>query len=80
MRCRHRLEVGAEAFVLQCRLRAVRQILSRPEDRRRVHSIVAADSIYAGIDPQAATREVLASNMTDFLLFADEACREQRVF
>lgn len=75
--------VGSRRLRLSCfsaGYGAVRQILSRPEDRRRVHSIVAADSIYAGIDPQAATREVLASNMTDFLLFADEACREQKSF
>lgn len=75
---------------------ATREILKRPKDFDRVSAIVAADSIYAGLDTErsgadnprsnaegdsASTKRVVSeANMRDFLRFATLASKGERTF
>jgi len=58
---------------------AVREILRSPA-ADRVDGIVAADSIYAGIDREQPRRTVSPRDMAGFLAFARQAAAGQRVF
>jgi len=62
---------------------AVREILKDPDAVDRVAAVVAADSIYAGIDPEAeaaGSRQVDARDMAAFVAFAERAVRGEKVF
>lgn len=61
---------------------AVREILKTEEGFDRVDALVAADSIYAGIDETAAggRRQVDARDMAAFLAFAEAASSGRKVF
>lgn len=60
---------------------AVREILRTEEGFDRVDAIIAADSIYAGIDETAdAGRQVTARDMAAFLEFAKAAAAGRKVF
>lgn len=62
---------------------AVREILKTEDGLARVDAIVAADSIYAGIDEQATKtgdRQVDARDMAAFLAFAEQAAAGTKVF
>lgn len=62
---------------------AVREILKDPAAVDRVAAVVAADSIYAGIDPEAeaaGSRQVDARDMAAFVAFAERAVRGEKVF
>jgi len=58
---------------------AVREILRSPA-ADRVDGIVAADSIYAGVDREQPRRTVSPRDMAGFLAFARQAAAGQRVF
>ncbi len=62
---------------------AVREILKTEDGFTRVDAIVAADSIYAGIDELATKtgdRQVDARDMAAFLAFAEQAADGRKVF
>jgi hypothetical protein len=62
---------------------AVREILKTEKSFDRVDAIVAADSIYAGIDEPATktgARQVDARDMAAFLAFAEQAVAGTKVF
>lgn len=59
---------------------AVREILKEPQNMQRINGIVAADSIYAGLQQEEPQREVDESNMRDFLRFAEQAVASQKTF
>ena len=59
---------------------AVREILKRPQNMQRIDGIVAADSIYAGLQQEEPQRKVDESNMRDFLRFAEQAVASQKTF
>lgn len=60
---------------------AVREILRTEPGFTRVAAVVAADSIYAGIDETAAAgRQVDARDMAGFLAFAEAAAAGRKVF
>ncbi|MFM9010751.1 MAG: hypothetical protein ACKON8_07745 [Planctomycetota bacterium] len=62
---------------------AVREILKDPAALGRVDTIVAADSIYAGLEDTAAEpggRRVESRDMAEFLAFAEAATRGETVF
>lgn len=62
---------------------AVREILKDPAAVDSVATVVAADSIYAGIDPAAeatGSRGVDARDMEAFVAFAERAVRGEKVF
>ena len=62
---------------------AVREILEDPASFDRVDAIVAADSIYAGLDetpPDDGTRRVDPRDMAGFLAFAEAAAGGKKVF
>jgi hypothetical protein len=58
---------------------AVREILRSPAVER-IDAVVAADSIYAGIEGEAANRRPSQTDMAAFLAFAREAADGKRVF
>ena len=59
---------------------AVREILKSPRYFQRIDAIVAADSIYAGLQANQANRQVDQQNMRDFLRFAALATERQKSF
>jgi len=60
---------------------AVREILKTDDGLRRIDAIVAADSIYAGLDDTAADgRQVDGRDMAGFLAFAEAAAAGRKVF
>lgn len=62
---------------------AVREILKDPDSLAHVDVIVAADSIYAGLEDAAAApsvRQVDSRDMAGFLAFATAATRGEKVF
>lgn len=62
---------------------AVREVLRDEAARARVNAIVAADSIYAGLDetgPAAGVRRVDQRDMAGFLAFARAAAAGEKVF
>lgn len=59
---------------------AVRELLKSPETADRIDCLVAADSIYAGLDESQPGRVVSAENMAGFLKFAERAARGEKVF
>lgn len=59
---------------------AIREILKSPEHFRQVDDIVAADSIYAGLDAKQSGRQVDEKNMRDFLKFARKAVERRKRF
>lgn len=59
---------------------AVREILKTPEYFEQIDGIVAADSIYAGLQLKKPTREVDTGNMRDFLRFASLAAQNKKQF
>lgn len=59
---------------------AVREILKTPAHFRQVQSIIAADSIYAGLAPNQPERSVDSAHMHDFLQFARLACEGRSTF
>jgi hypothetical protein len=59
---------------------AVREILKSDADFERIDAIVAADSIYAGLESTSPTREVSADHMRDFLRFARLAADGKKRF
>jgi hypothetical protein len=58
---------------------AIREILRSPASQR-IDAIVAADSIYAGIDTEGTVRRVRENDMAGFLAFARDAIAGRRVF
>lgn len=58
---------------------AVREILRSP-DSERIDAIVAADSIYAGLEAEEPVRLVSKVDMAEFLAFARQADAGERVF
>lgn len=58
---------------------AVREILRSP-DRGGIDAIVAADSIYAGVEAEGPGRRVSAVDMAGFLAFARRAVSGRQVF
>ena len=58
---------------------AVREILRSPE-AGRIDAVVAADSIYAGIEAEAPRRRVNVADMDAFLAFARLAAAGERTF
>ena len=58
---------------------AVREILRSPDDER-IDAIVAADSIYAGLESEDPARLVSGVDMEGFLAFARQADAGERVF
>lgn len=59
---------------------AVREILKSPGALEQIDSLVAADSIYAGLDESLAERVVSAENMSGFLKFAELAVQGKKAF
>jgi hypothetical protein len=59
---------------------AVREILKNPECFQRIEGILAADSIYAGLQPGTAERRVNRQQMRDFRRFAQLACESKKTF
>jgi hypothetical protein len=59
---------------------AVRQILKSPKYFHRIDAIVAADSIYAGLQVNQPDRQVDEQNMRDFLRFASLAVENKKSF
>lgn len=59
---------------------AVREILKQDKADERISAIVAADSIYAGIDESDGTRQVDRDNMRGFLRFAQRATQNEKTF
>lgn len=59
---------------------AVREILKTAAHFDRIRAIVAADSIYAGLETTMPDRIVDADHMRDFLRFARLAVRDERRF
>ncbi len=59
---------------------AVREILKTPSYFEQVAGIVAADSIYAGLNTQELKRVVDDENMRDFVRFASLAAMNKKAF
>lgn len=59
---------------------AVREILKAPKAAQQVDDIVAADSIYAGLQEDEPSRQVDEVNMRDFLEFAKKAAQSKKRF
>jgi len=59
---------------------AVREILKTPKYFEQINCIVAADSIYAGLQQKEPKREVDETNMRDFLRFASLAAQNKKRF
>lgn len=59
---------------------AVRELLKVPAYFDQIDAIVAADSIYAGLEQELPARQVDRTNMRDFLRFARLAAEGQKVF
>jgi hypothetical protein len=59
---------------------AVREILKTPEHFDRIDGLVAADSIYAGLQAESPKRIVNTTHMQHFQRFAALAVRKQRTF
>jgi hypothetical protein len=58
----------------------VREILSDPAAFDIIDGVVAADSIYAGLEEGRSDRRVDARNMQDFRRFAQLACDSRKTF
>ena len=59
---------------------AVREILKRPSHFDQVDAIVAADSVYAGLQQKQPERQVDEQQMRDFLRFASLAVHKKKTF
>jgi hypothetical protein len=59
---------------------AVREILKTEANLERIDAVIAADSIYAGLDDAAPTRAVDPRHMRDFLRFARLAADGKKRF
>lgn len=59
---------------------AVREILKTPENFETIEAIVAADSIYAGLQSETPERRVDTEHMRDFLRFATLATENKKSF
>ncbi len=59
---------------------AIREILKTPAYFEQIDGIVTADSIYAGLNPQALNRVVDDENMRDFARFASLAAENKKAF
>ena len=59
---------------------AIREILKSKANFHRIDDIVAADSIYAGLNQDSPERVVNDVNMRDFLEFAKQATNSQKSF
>lgn len=59
---------------------AIREILKSPKYFQRIDGIVAADSIYAGLQPNQPVRQADERQMRNFLRFASLAAEEKKSF
>jgi hypothetical protein len=59
---------------------AIRRILDRVEDARRVDAVLLADGLHTGFEGSKWSRQVSAVGMAPFTLFADEAVAGRKLF
>lgn len=59
---------------------AIRRIIDRAEDARRVDAVLLADGLHAGFEGSKYARKVDPTAMAPFTLFADEAVAGKKLF